>query len=430
MMLEEDGVHPDEGTIHAWLDGALDAPESARLEVHVAGCTSCGARVAEARGLIAGASRVVGLLDDEPAPLIKPASTPTAGTDLSVWRLRRVTPARAAIAATLVVAVGIALTSGRLGVDSRRIASDTAAIGVARVSAPVADAPAPAASPAPSERGVARQDSVLNSAIERRLAKEQPPRTVAPAPGVAIPVASAPTAVASSNSGSAEAKVLAGQASMREQRDAAGVRADRTRAGVGQLSAAANDASQRLNVAAKVADTAIAAGFVARGKALGSTVSAGECYLVESAAAASWASVRLPMVIAMDSAGTNARVLTPSGGETEARAYLQYNGADSALFRLRRIGYSGNMTLAATGATRAGTIRSTASTARLSEVVVTSADANASQATKRAAAPPAAAPTRVNPAAPAATPAAPSDELAAAPAVRVTARQISCPNPR
>ena len=94
-MLEDDGVHPDEGTIHAWLDDALDADASALVAEHVAGCASCEARVAEARGLIAGAARVVGLLDDKPTPLIKPAATPTAGTDLSVRRLLRVTPARA-----------------------------------------------------------------------------------------------------------------------------------------------------------------------------------------------------------------------------------------------------------------------------------------------------------------------------------------------
>ena len=113
MMLEADGVHPDEATIHAWLDGELDAQEAARLDAHVAECASCGSRVAEARGLIAGASRVVGLLDEQPAPLVKPLGTPSAGTGGSVWRLLRVTPARAAIAAALVVAVGIGLTRGQ-----------------------------------------------------------------------------------------------------------------------------------------------------------------------------------------------------------------------------------------------------------------------------------------------------------------------------
>ena len=51
--------HPDEGLIHAWLDDALSAAEAERLAAHVRSCADCQARVAEARGLIAGASRIV-----------------------------------------------------------------------------------------------------------------------------------------------------------------------------------------------------------------------------------------------------------------------------------------------------------------------------------------------------------------------------------
>jgi len=60
------GGHPDEGLIHAWLDEALDASESERLAAHVRDCSACQARVAEARGLIAGASRIVAELDEVP----------------------------------------------------------------------------------------------------------------------------------------------------------------------------------------------------------------------------------------------------------------------------------------------------------------------------------------------------------------------------
>jgi anti-sigma factor RsiW len=35
--------HLDEGTIHAWLDGALGADEAAALEAHVASCDACAA---------------------------------------------------------------------------------------------------------------------------------------------------------------------------------------------------------------------------------------------------------------------------------------------------------------------------------------------------------------------------------------------------
>lgn len=384
MMLEEDGVHPDEGTIHAWLDGALDAQESARLEAHVAGCTACASRVAEARGLIAGASRVVGLLDEQPAPLIKPASTPTAGTELSVWRLLRVTPARASIAALLVVAVGIALTHGHLGVDTQSMAPDTVASGFARgVPRGVTETAAPAAAPVPPASVAPIRDSVLNSAIARRLATEQPPRSVAPAPGVAIPTPPAVASAQTTNFGNAAAKVLAGRASILAQRDSAGTQADRTRAGVGQLAAGAAVAAEHVTVAAKAADSVGRSALMSRAKGVAPSVVPLECYRVESASPATWGSVHLPMIVALDSAGTDARILTTSGGETETRAFLQYNGADSALFRLRRIGFLGSMTLGAAGATRTGTIRSSASATR--------------------------------------------DELSGVPAIPVTARLVSCP---
>lgn len=58
--------HLDEGTIHAWLDGALSSDEAARAEAHVASCTVCAEAVAEARGLIAASSRILLALDNVP----------------------------------------------------------------------------------------------------------------------------------------------------------------------------------------------------------------------------------------------------------------------------------------------------------------------------------------------------------------------------
>ena len=402
MMHLDDGVHPDEGTIHAWLDSALDARESARMVTHVASCAACASRVAEARGLIAGATRVVGLLDEQPAPLIKPASTPTAGTDLAVWRLLRVTPARASIAALLVVAVGIGLTRRHLGVDTGLLAPDTIVSAIAPV-----------------------RDSVLNSAVARRLAREQPQRSVAAAPGVAIPtVPVVGESARATNFGNAEAKVLAGRASIVAQRESAGTRADRTRAGVGQLVSGAEDARVRVTVAAQAADSAGRSALVGRAKGEAPSVAPGECYRVESASPATWGSVHLPMIIALDSAGTLARVLTASGAETEARAFLQYNGADSATFRLRRIGFSGSMTLAATGATRTGTMRSTSITS-LDQVVTTATGASAKPA--QAARDKATNSPEPKAAPPAPAPAGARDELGGAAAIPVTARRVSCP---
>ncbi|MEP7381012.1 MAG: zf-HC2 domain-containing protein [Gemmatimonadota bacterium] len=62
--------HIDEGTIHAWLDGALPSDETARIEAHVASCTACAIAVAEARGLIAASSRILSALDEVPGGVI------------------------------------------------------------------------------------------------------------------------------------------------------------------------------------------------------------------------------------------------------------------------------------------------------------------------------------------------------------------------
>jgi anti-sigma factor RsiW len=104
--------HLDEGTIHAWLDGALDAEESARVDRHAAECATCAAAVAEARGLVAGASRILGALDHVPGgvvPRAAGASLGSARSSRSLWRVLHVTPVRAAAAAILIVAAGTVL---------------------------------------------------------------------------------------------------------------------------------------------------------------------------------------------------------------------------------------------------------------------------------------------------------------------------------
>ena len=168
MMGEWDGPHPTDGTIHTWIDGELDAAESARLAAHMGECAECSARVAEARGLVAGASRVVGMLDASPALLVRPEPQPiaqpiantVASPRGSMWRTLRVTPARAAIAAVLIVAVGIALTRQNVAVDAGVRPSDTtlvalvapkaAEVPTAAVAPRTAVAPEVAAAPTPS----------------------------------------------------------------------------------------------------------------------------------------------------------------------------------------------------------------------------------------------------------------------------------------
>lgn len=70
---EAAGTAPDDGMIHEWLDGELDAVTSARFDALVQSSPVFAARVAEARGLVAASSRILMSLDRVPAGVL-PAS--------------------------------------------------------------------------------------------------------------------------------------------------------------------------------------------------------------------------------------------------------------------------------------------------------------------------------------------------------------------
>jgi len=95
--------HLDEGTIHAWLDDAVDATQSSEIEAHIAQCATCSAAVAEARGLVAGASRILNALDDVPANVV-PKRAPALAPARRQWRAA---PWVAGIAAALMLAIGV-----------------------------------------------------------------------------------------------------------------------------------------------------------------------------------------------------------------------------------------------------------------------------------------------------------------------------------
>jgi hypothetical protein len=97
--------HLDEGTIHSWLDGALDSDEAARVEAHVKECAECENAVAEARGFIAASSRILTALDNAPRGVIPAAAAPRKRFDPFVWR----------VAATVVV-----VAAGTLAVFQNR----------------------------------------------------------------------------------------------------------------------------------------------------------------------------------------------------------------------------------------------------------------------------------------------------------------------
>jgi hypothetical protein len=101
--------HLDDGTIHSWLDGALSVDEAARVEAHVKECPECAAGVAEARGFIAGSSRILTALDNAPRGVI-PAAAPRKRIDPFVWRVA---------ATVLVVAAGTLVVFQNRGSDER-----------------------------------------------------------------------------------------------------------------------------------------------------------------------------------------------------------------------------------------------------------------------------------------------------------------------
>jgi hypothetical protein len=169
--------HPDEGTIHAWLDGALDDGERVAVEQHVASCAECAARVADARGMIAGASRIVGALDVTPATVIPKRAG--AAQPSSLWRVLRVTPARAALAASLLVAASLVLAKRH---DTPNKLVPRAPIAVATTdSSTVAPAPAVAAPAAAAPKPAAKR-------VQRALPERD---TTPPTVAAALPSAAA-----------------------------------------------------------------------------------------------------------------------------------------------------------------------------------------------------------------------------------------------
>jgi hypothetical protein len=180
--------HLEEGTIHAWLDGALDETEAASVARHAAECESCAAMVAEARGFIAGASRIISALDVVRGGVIPPSGSGAPARDQlaarrrSIWSTLHLTPARAAIAATVLVAVGslLSVRGGRSGLDlESRAAADRAVSRTEQV--PLA---APAAVPTtmdsvstpPGSRDLASGSRVSKSARAKAVNEVLPSR--------------------------------------------------------------------------------------------------------------------------------------------------------------------------------------------------------------------------------------------------------------
>jgi Putative zinc-finger len=207
--------HPDEGTIHSWLDGALSADEAARVEAHVKDCPECAAAVAEARGFIAASSRILTALDNAPRGVI-PVAAPKKRVDPIVWR----------VAATLLVVAGGTFVVLRNGGREAAIPvvnrGDSASGAVTAVAAQVSDsssavapsasnkaettrltakAPAPVKTPANSPRAVTggRAENVFSGkevaklgAADMSTANGNPAVAAAPPAAYSAPAAAPP----------------------------------------------------------------------------------------------------------------------------------------------------------------------------------------------------------------------------------------------
>jgi hypothetical protein len=102
--------HLDEGTIHAWLDGALSAEDERKAEAHAARCTECASAVADARGFIAASSRILAALDNVPAGVIPKDYRAMPGAARAPRSAPRIPPWALRVAASLaVVATGTLL---------------------------------------------------------------------------------------------------------------------------------------------------------------------------------------------------------------------------------------------------------------------------------------------------------------------------------
>jgi hypothetical protein len=172
-MRERRMQHPDEGTIHAWLDGALPAGEAAEVEAHVQGCAQCAGAVAEARGFIAGASRILTALDSVPSGVV-PITNRRKSRNWPVWR---------AAAAIAVVALGsFVVLRERDGSSDQRI-SDLSSVPTTSTQTTTGEPPGVPTPPVGGKPQLREQRAVVPPASPSRAARVAAPRGAAAGSG-------------------------------------------------------------------------------------------------------------------------------------------------------------------------------------------------------------------------------------------------------
>jgi hypothetical protein len=169
-----DTRHPDDGTLLAFVEDQLPAGERERIATHVDWCAECAATVAEARGMIAAASRIVGALDDVPAGV------------LPARRVRRI-PRWTAAAAVLVLSAGVSTVLVQQRATEKAAPTERAALAGQAAGAADADAGVPIREPESSQSGSAVSAAPASPAVPH-------PPAAAPTAARAAPAPSAPPA--------------------------------------------------------------------------------------------------------------------------------------------------------------------------------------------------------------------------------------------
>lgn len=176
-------LHPDEGLIHAWLDGELEPAEAARVSELVSNEPAWGAAAAEARGLIAASSRIAGSLDRVPGTVIP--RTKRAPRATRWWMMR---------AAALIVVVAGAVTVARREPPELVLPATMAPVGGGS-SQPVSGARSDAAASPPARSTGAVQKKATPTAKPRATAPTQPAATALSELAKGRPAATPPAAL-------------------------------------------------------------------------------------------------------------------------------------------------------------------------------------------------------------------------------------------
>lgn len=173
--------HPDEGVLHALLDGEVPSSELAPLTAHLSACAECRARMEEARAFREEAERLVSAIELPPEE-VRP------GWSRRGRPRRQIRLAPLAFAATLLLAIGVGYASRTIQ-DAGSAARETA-----DQDPGTSAKPAPAlTSPGAEADTAGRTDSAARDAaypVELAAEPVQPPRIPRAEPAVRAPVAS------------------------------------------------------------------------------------------------------------------------------------------------------------------------------------------------------------------------------------------------